>query len=203
MTKVDANREGDGNANDGIAARGRLVILRAKRTSDAEADYHWRTDPELAELDATAVLRLSFKDFRERYEEELRFPIPWVRRLAIDTFDGTHIGNCMVYDIDTVTGEGEIGIMIGAREFWARGYGRDALTLLLEYCFAMPSMRRIYLHTLEWNTRAQRAFAAVGFREVRKVKRAGKDFVLMDIRKPEWLELRGGLVTKVDAQTDA
>ncbi len=171
--------------SDGVSF-GRKVVLRHKRAADAVDDYRWRRDSELAELDAAVPLRMPFEEFQSRYEEELRYPTPWVRRFAVATHDGEHIGNCMAYDIDSVTGEGEAGIMIGERAYWGKGYGREAMAQLLAQCFLMPSINRIYLHTLEWNARARKAFAGVGFEEVRQVRRAGKNFILMEIRRPRW-----------------
>ncbi len=177
-----------------VVVRGRLVALRHKRIEDAEDDYRWRVDPELAELDATVAMRLSLDDFRERIAQELRYPTAWVKRFAIDALDGVHIGNCMAYDLDTVTGEGEVGIMVGERDYWGQGYGTEALALLVDECFAMNAIRRLYLHTLEWNERARRAFAKIGFREVRPVRRAGKDFVRMELLRQDWPAKRAALL---------
>jgi RimJ/RimL family protein N-acetyltransferase len=162
------------------------VVLREKSLNDAGDDYRWRTDDELAGLDATLTIRLSFEEYLKHYEEELRYPTPWVRRYSIDTLEGEHIGNCMCYDIDTVSGEGEVGIMIGDRRYWDGGFGSEAMAYLVEDCFGMPSLTRLYLHTLEWNARARRAFAKCGFRELRPVRRAGKPFVLMEMLRSEW-----------------
>ena len=177
-----------------VVSSGPKVVLRHKRLEDVDNDYRWRTDTELAELDATVSLRMSLDEFRTRYGEELRYPTPWVRRYGVETHQGQHIGNCMAYDIDSVTGEGEVGIMIGERAYWGKGYGRDAMAQLLELCFQISPINRVYLHTLEWNARARKAFGAVGFREVRSVRRAGKNFVLMEIRRPEWEELRASFI---------
>lgn len=165
---------------------GRKVVLRGKRPEDAAADYGWRIDPELAELDAASVLRQPFEAFQRDYENELKFPTPWVRRYAIDTHEGVHIGNCMVYDVDTISGKCELGILVGNRAYWNEGYGREAVLLLMAECFEMPSMDRVYLHTLAWNARARRAFAGCGFREIRPVRRGGKDFILMEMTRSEW-----------------
>ena len=48
-------------------------------------------------------------------------------------------------------------------------------------------MTRVYLHTLDWNVRAQRSFAKCGFVPVRRVRRNGKDFILMEIGKEQHL----------------
>ena len=169
-----------------VFVRGEKVILRDKRVEDAVDDYAWRTDDELARLDATQPLRMSYDDFFRYSREDLALPNPRSKRLAIDTLDGDHIGNCMYYDIDMRQGEAELGIMIGDRDYWDKGYGTAALDSLLGHIFTTLPLTRMYLHTLEWNHRAQRAFAKAGFREVKKVCRHGLDFILMEIWRADW-----------------
>ena len=102
-------------------------MIREKQVEDGDDDYRWRTDPQLAELDAAPVLRQQLKDFMRDYQNELKYPTPWVHRYGIDTLDGLHIGNCMVYDIDTVGGLCEVGILLGNRDYWDGGFGREAM----------------------------------------------------------------------------
>ena len=102
---------------------GEKVVLREKRIEDAAADFAWRTDEELAKLDATRPLNMSYAEFLRYVKEEIALPNPRSKRLAIDTIDGKHIGNFMYYDIDLRRGEAELGIMIGDRDYWGKGYG--------------------------------------------------------------------------------
>ena len=179
------NRRGPAEAPR-VEIRGCKVVIREKRIGDVADDYAWRTDEELSRLDATQPLRMSLSDFARFSREEILFESPASKRLAIDTGDGRHIGNCMYYDIDLRRGEAELGIMIGNRDYWGLGYGTDSVNALLGHIFATTSLDRVYLHTLDWNVRAQRAFAKSGFREVKKVRRSGFDFLLMDIRREDW-----------------
>ncbi|MFQ5860416.1 MAG: GNAT family N-acetyltransferase [Dehalococcoidia bacterium] len=169
---------------------GNRVILREKRLEDCQDDYRWRSDPELARLDATMPLRMSFSEFSQAYRNELRYPTPWARRYAIDTVDGVHIGNCMCYDIDTIRREGEVGIMIGDKRYWSQGYGYKAMVLLVDQLFATLSLERLYLHTLEWNTRARRCFEKAGFQQVDLVRRNGHSFAYMELWHRRWREIR-------------
>ena len=170
-------------------ARGRLVRLRRKRASDAPNDYAWRRDEELARYDAATPLRASYPDFLMTYTEELRYPSPFRRTLAIEDLQGNHIGNVMYYNIDERRGEAELGITIGDRRYWGRGYGRDAVETLVRHVFATTRLRRIFLNTLDWNERAQRSFAAAGFRPCGTTRRGGHVFVTMEFLR-EWLAER-------------
>jgi ribosomal-protein-alanine N-acetyltransferase len=163
--------------------KGRKVVLREKRLSDAVDDYAWRCDPELARLDAAPPSWLSFSEFMMSYAEELRYPSPRRSRFGIDTLDGKHIGNCMYYDIDHKKREAEIGIMIGNRNYWDQGYGTDAITTLVRHIFEEAGLERVYLNTLNWNFRAQRCFEKCGFVPYRHLSRGGDDFVVMELRR--------------------
>ena len=172
--------------DDSVFVKGEKVILREKCLEDTPADYAWRTDKELARLDATIPLKMSYAGFLKFSKEETSFPSTRSKRLAIDTLEGKHIGNCMYYDIDVKREEAELGVMIGDRNYWSKGYGFDSVSTLLNHVFTTTPLRRIYLHTLVWNERARRSFAKSGFREVKTVRRNGKQFILMEVWRPEW-----------------
>lgn len=174
-----------------IELRGEKTVLREKRISDAPDDYMWRTDEELARLDAAEPLDMAYSDFLKHSQEELDRPNKRSMRFGIDDLYGRHIGNCMVYNINERRGSAELGIMIGDREYWSKGYGSDTVDMLLEHLFTATSMRRVYLHTLKWNKRARRAFGKSGFRRVRDVRRTEYKFVLMEIHRKDWERLRG------------
>jgi len=167
---------------DTFIIEGTKVVLRQKRIEDAFHDYQWRIDPELSKLDATFPLRIRYKEFVRFSRDEIEYPGRRSKRLAIDTKDGVHIGNCMYYDLDERRGQTELGIMIGDRDYWNGGYGTDAVVTLAEHIFkTISSINKIYLHTLDWNDRARKSFAKAGFVEVREVKRDGQNFVLMEM----------------------
>lgn len=172
--------------------KGELTVLREKRLEDAEIDYHWRTDEELSSLDATTPLRMSYSSYLRLIEDELRHPVPWSKRFSIETHDGKLIGSCMYYDIDTTKGQAELGIMIGDKEYWNRGYGTDVVATLMNHLFSTTSFERIYLHTLSWNLRAQKSFEKCGFVQVKQVRRSGYDFILMELLKDKWQEMNNG-----------
>ena len=67
--------------------RGKRVILRDKRTEDAEKDYIWRSDPELARLDAAIPLTMSFERYMKLFEDQLKYPTPGSHHYSIDAVD--------------------------------------------------------------------------------------------------------------------
>ena len=166
-------------------ARGSRVVLRSKRLSDAPQDYAWRRDHDLARYDASPPLCGSYPEFLAAYTEELLHPPTYRRVVAVDDLRGHHIGNEMYYNIDLARREAEVGITIGEPAYWGRGYGSEAVELLIDYVFTNTSLTRLYLHTLDWNLRAQRSFARAGFRDCGRARRSGHFFHVMEVRR-EW-----------------
>jgi RimJ/RimL family protein N-acetyltransferase len=165
---------------------GNKIRLREKRLVDALDDYIWQTDPELARLDATPPLTTTFAQYLSNYASELRY-LPLTRHsFAVETLDGKHIGNCVYYGVDEAKGEAELGVVIGNRDYWDKGYGADAVATLLSYIFHQSNFNRIYLKTLDWNTRAQKCFQKCGFTTYGHMVRDGFNFVLMEIHREQW-----------------
>ena len=169
-----------------VVAEGQLVVLRRKRLEDAQQDWIWRTDTELAELDASPVSHLTYDQFRNQFEWQLRTTPMHRSTFAVETIDDPrHIGNVMYYNTDFQRRETELGIVLGDRTTWNGGYGRETVRLLIDYVFTHTALTRIYLHTLDWNVRAQRAFSAAGFRDCGRVRRGRNRFHQMHVLR-EW-----------------
>lgn len=170
----------------GEVARGVRLLLREKRPADGPDDYRWRSKPELSRYDAARPLRMPYQEYMALYGEELVQPNPYRRSLAIEDELGRHIGNVMYYNIDKKRQEAELGITIGERAYWGRGYGAEAVRLLIEHLIGREGFRRVHLKTLTWNWRAYRCFEKAGFALCGRVTRGGNSFHLMEFRR-EWL----------------
>ena len=165
-----------------IVASGSIVTIREKKISDLENDYNWRRDPELAAFDASSPIRSSFVSYKKMMQSQLNYPEQKRRTYAIeDKLTSRHVGNIMYYDYNPLRQETEIGITIGDRKYWSRGLGTEAISLFVEYLFNELKLKKIYLHTLAWNFRAQRCFKKAGFSSVREVQRGANNFLLMEI----------------------
>ena len=169
-----------------VNIEGKLIRIREKRVEDIPDEYDWRVDEELSRLDATRPLTMSYDDFLKYSKEEMQFPNFRSKRLAVETIDGIHIGNVMYYDLNMRNAETELGIMIGNKEYWGKGYGTDIVKTLLRHLFDDLKLERVYLHTLAWNYRAQSSFSKAGFSEIRSVRRGGQDFLLMQVNRNDW-----------------
>ena len=165
---------------------GKKVVLHNKMLTHARNEYSWHADAELAALDAAPQLTISFPRYFMDYAMELRLTNSAGRSFAIETPEGKHIGNIGYYAVDKVNGETELGIMIGDRDYWSKGYGSDAVNTLVDYIFRETNLKRIHLKSLEWNTRAHRCFQSCGFTPCGRRVSDVYSFTLMEITRRQW-----------------
>ena len=75
------------------------------------------------------------------------------------------IGQCALFNLHPVAHRMELGITIGDQAYWGKGYGREAVQLLVDYGFRHHNLHRIYLEVHARNERAIRAYRSCGFAE--------------------------------------
>lgn len=112
---------------------------------------------------------------------------------SIRTLEGDKlIGNCSLFDVDHKNRRAELGIVIGEKTYWGRGYGSDAVCVLLRFGFDELNLHRIELGVFDSNQRGIRAYEKAGFVEEGRRRevlwREGRyhDMILMSILEDEW-----------------
>ncbi len=148
---------------------------------------HFR-DPEIAHLNGTPPNRLPLWLLKRILKAEGRR----ADRETFGIFDetGQYIGTIELYDIRYASAT--LGIIIGERSHWGRGYGPEAMHALLDYAFHALDLENVRLSAFADNLRALSAYEKVGFQEVRRVKASGGRIdVQMEIRKRDWLAHAG------------
>lgn len=85
--------------------------------------------------------------------------------------DGACIGQCGLSNLNETARTAELGIAIGDKASWGRGYGKEAVRLLLDYGFRLRNLERIWLWVHADNERAVRAYRACGFVEEGRLRR--------------------------------
>lgn len=113
---------------------------------------------------------------------------PW---FAIEA-DNKMIGHCGLALFGEVHRHCYLGIAIGDKEYWGKGYGREAVLLLLDWAFRYRNLNRVCLAVLSSNVRAHRCYLACGFVEETRLRQHiwsnGQyvDFIHMAVLREEW-----------------
>lgn len=81
------------------------------------------------------------------------------------SINNSFLGTCGTHIIDWKARSTEIGIAIHDPKNWGKGYGSEALNLLIQYLWNNLNLRRIELSGFEFNTRAIAVYKKLGFTE--------------------------------------
>lgn len=176
---------------------GDSVVLRRHVAANVAAFRRWYADPEVARL-------ARYQDSPMREDEvnrffQLRALGPESLTMAIhERSTGRLIGTCAFSQMDGDNGSAMYHITIGEKDAWGHGYGTEATRLMVEHAFGTLGLHRIALSVFEFNERAIRAYARVGFltegRAREAVWRDGRwwDELSMSLLAPEWAARRRG-----------
>ncbi len=110
----------------------------------------------------------------------------------LDLEADTLIGRCLLFGVDHVNRSAMLGIVIGDKRYWSKGYGQEAITLLLDHAFTLLNLNSVMLGVFAYNERAIRCYKKVGFKEIGRRRQARiigskkYDAVLMDILAEEF-----------------
>lgn len=173
---------------------GKRIRLRAVEREDVAKFHVWVNDPEVT-FGLAMYLPLSMRD-EEEWFAALSKRDPAERPLSIEIRKGKTwklIGNCGAFSMDIVNRSSELGIMIGDKSEWNKGYGAEAMTLLLKHGFETLNMNRVFLRVYAENVRAVRSYEKAGFvlegRMREAVYKHGKydDVLFMSVLRSEWM----------------
>jgi RimJ/RimL family protein N-acetyltransferase len=170
---------------------GNKCYLSPIDVNDAEKYTEWLNDLEVTE-------NLSFYSRVISVENEKRFLENNLSKdhhyAIVNKNNDELIGICSFINIDYLNQTAEIGIFIGNKSCWDKGYGSEALTLLLDYGFKALNLHNIGLAVYQFNKRAVSSYEKVGFKTTgrrREALKRGKetyDIIYMDILCHEFYE---------------
>lgn len=157
-----------------------------------DSEFHRLADSEPAQLHSEKALKEWFEGQFEHGFKPQRYSFN-VRTLAEDQF----IGFLGLW-VDLIHSEAWVGVGIGERAFWDKGYGTDMMKLCMQYVFMELSVERLSLGLHEYNPRALRSYEKCGFRlegrTRQDLQREGRhyDSLWMGILREEWLHMQNG-----------
>ena len=149
--------------------RGQKTKLRAIEREDLPIFVRWFNDPEVRQYLAM-YMPMSMAEEEKWFERQLEDQDS--RIFAIETEDGVHIGNCGLHNFDWKNRRAVLGISIGEKEYWGKGYGSDAVRTLLGFAFGEMNLHRVQLEVHDFNPRAIRCYEKCGFRHEGRLREA-------------------------------
>lgn len=140
---------------------GKRIYLSPMNTEDVEKYTEWINDLEVTINLTVSHMVISTSVERDALEklskEGYNFAI-------VDADKNELIGNCSLMKIDNIHRKAELGIFIGNKEYWGKGYGQEAIELLLNFGFNILNLHNIMLKVFGFNKRAIRCYEKCGFK---------------------------------------
>jgi RimJ/RimL family protein N-acetyltransferase len=153
-----------------VFLRGEKVILRPLEEGDINTRYlSWLNDREVTRYMETRSFPYTMRELRRFYDEMEKSRTDMLLAIT-DKRNGLHIGNIKLGGINWVHRFGELGIMIGEKKYWGRGYGQEACTLLLKYAFEKLNMNKVFLGAYAVHESAIKAYQKAGFKVEGRIK---------------------------------
>lgn len=170
---------------------GKKVFLRPYEENDMPYLLKWYNDYELNKLagwsnSKASASKLKFNMSRSFGSDPMN--------LMIDDLNGKPIGTIQLYDFNEQDKSCKLGIRIGDKDYWSKGYGGDAVNTIVEYAFTGLGMYRVDLRVYEFNGRAAHCYEKCGFKQEGRSRKSAYidgeyyDEILMGLLKSEFFK---------------
>ena len=177
---------------------GDRLYLSPMNVEDKEIYTKWMNDKSVTENTGSYYRMISLS-----MEEE------WINNkskgynFAIVLREGNRlIGNVSLVDVHPVNQTATLGVFIGEKGDRNKGYGKEAIKLLLEYGFNTLNLNNIMLSVYSFNKTAIRTYEKIGFKMIgfrrNAIYRDGKFYndIYMDILKSDYNDLKEFIYTE-------
>lgn len=146
---------------------GDRIYLSPRSIEDAEKFTEWMNDFEVTDYTGRSGQIISLqgekKYLEENYNPEAVFSI-----ITLD--EDKLIGTVGLESIEKVHRTATLGIFIGDKDYLSKGYGTEAIRLILDYGFNYMNLHSIKLHLISFNERALKCYKKCGFKETGRIR---------------------------------
>ena len=172
---------------------GERLYLRPIEAEDLPFIRRWANDPEVRRLtgEALPMSKAGADEFLERVRQDKER----VWFVVVLKENDRVIGEAGLLRMFHPWRNTDLSIIIGDKEAWGKGYGTEAILLLLDYAFGYLGFHRVSVGVVGFNERALRFYEKVGFkreglqRDGYYYDHAFHDFVMMSILEDEFRQL--------------
>ena len=170
---------------------GQKVFLSHIRREDVPLLARWFSDLEFTTYLGAVGMSFTYEQEEEWFANNTKDPT--IKHFAIVVREAQQlIGNVSLKNIHYRDGTAELGIAIGEKSAWGKGYGSETIRLMVDYGFTFLGLHTICLWHTSFNERGHRAYLKAGFkvagrwREAALVDGQRYDHVLMDITREDF-----------------
>lgn len=149
-----------------MTLKGEHIYLRALEPEDLDFIHAVENDESIWEISCTQTPYSKF--LIKQYLENAHKDIYEVKqlRLVISSYDNLTIGMIDLFDFDFKNRRAGIGILVKEPVDRLKGYGQEALKLLIDYSFTHLDLHQLYCNISESNAASIKLFSNEGFNKI-------------------------------------
>ena len=149
-----------------ITLKGKHIYLRALEPEDLEFIHDIENDETIWEISNTQTpySKYLIKQYLDHAHKDI-YEVKQLR-LVISSYDDKPLGMIDLFDFDFKNRRAGVGILVKAPEDRQKGYGKEALSLLTDYCFVHLDLHQLYCNISEDNHASIRLFTNNGFEKI-------------------------------------
>lgn len=170
---------------------GERIYLSPRNSEEAEKFTEWLNDFETTDYIGRSAYIITLDAEKKYFEENLNKNY----NFFIVTLDNDKlIGTVGLESYDPINRFATLGIFIGDKDYRSKGYGTEAIKMVLDYGFNYLNLNNIKLDLMSFNERALKCYKKCGFKEYGRRRKCrfinGKyyDCIEMDILASEFNE---------------
>ena len=161
------------------------ITLRVAEPYDADTIFQWENDKEIWRVSETIVPFSKHQIEQFLLNNNDLVSAKQLRLMIDDNKSGDAVGCIDLYDYDEFNERAGIGILID-KNHRGKGYAKQAINLLTDYCLNTLLLKQLYALTLATNTESMLLFESLGF------ERCG-------VRK-QWCKTSAGFIDQIEYQ---
>ena len=170
---------------------GERIYLSPRNAEDTEKFTEWLNDLETTDYIGRSATIITLEEERKYFEDSTNKE----NSFFITTLDEDKlIGTISLENFNPINRNAVLGIFIGDKEYRSKGYGKEAIELILDFGFNYLNLHEIKLDVMAFNERAIKCYKKCGFKEYGRRHEAYyfggnyHDVISMEILRKEYLE---------------
>ncbi|WP_232696720.1 GNAT family N-acetyltransferase [Brevibacillus daliensis] len=170
------------------------IVMRKMTANDAELYHVWRNDTEVMQSTSPFLDLYHMEETRDFVNHVILGSHASKSYIILDKKSNTPIGITSLVNIDFKNRNAECIIDIGEKSHWGKGFGTEAMTLLLDYAFHEMNLHRVALRVFSFNKQAITLYEKLGFKHEgasrQSMFRGGvwHDIIYMGLLQNEYIE---------------
>lgn len=168
---------------------GSILYLSPLDKNDYEKMTDWLNDLEVSLGTLSAQKIITLEEEKEKLEILSKNGTTFA---IVDIITDKFIGLIGLPTIDYINRSATVATTIGDKSYWKKGYGTEAMNLVLDYCFNILNLHSVNLTVYSFNTGAIESYKKSGFKEIGRYREAkilcGKYFdrIIFDVLSKEF-----------------